>query len=684
MVKLTIDSKEIEVAPCTTILQAASKLGIEIPVFCYHPKLSVAGNCRMCLVEVEKSPKPVASCSMPVSEGMVVYTTSEKIKTVRKGILEILLINHPLDCPICDQGGECDLQDITMAYGSVSSRYEFDKRAVTNKYMGPLINTIMTRCIHCSRCVRFANEVAGAPEMGILYRGENAEITSYLEQAITSELSGNMADICPVGALTHKPDAFKKRSWELKKTPSIDVLDALGSHVFVETRQERVIRITPREFEPINEVWLSDKGRYACDGLSHQRLETPYIKKDGKLHPVNWKEAFEVIASKIKQLLPSQMAALAGDLADCESMFALKLLMNKMGSTNTESRLEGQNFDVERRTSYLFNSTLEGVNQADLILIIGSNPKWEAPLLNARIFKSVRNSKATVGVMGLPYDLGYKYDHLGEGALELKELLSGKHSFCEKLKSSKRPMVILGPSVYRRRDASTIVDLVQQLCESYAVFQEDWNGFNVLHTKASSVGALDLGFVPEKKTTDMTTLLRDIQQDAIKLVYLLGVDSLSKEDLKDAFVIYQGHHGDVGAHSADVVLPGLSYTEKTATYVNVEGRVQSTTACAKAQGQAKEDWKILRALSDVLGQTLPFNTLEALREQMTAQHPTFQEYGAVSFRTYEKQTDFTPESLSQLPFEDTIPNYYMTDVISKNSATMAACVREILKQERAA
>lgn len=682
MVKLTVNHQEIEVEEGSTVLQACEKLDIEVPTFCYHSKLSIAGNCRMCLVEMEKSPKLIASCAMPASEGMVIHTHTEKVQKARRGILELLLINHPLDCPICDQGGECDLQDLTFNYGPNASRFDFNKRIVAEKYMGPLIKTIMTRCIHCTRCVRFANEIAGVPEMGALYRGEHTEITSYLEKALSSELSGNMVDICPVGALTNKPYAFKGRSWELEKTETIDILDALGSHIRVDTNGSQVMRVLPRLCEEINEEWISDKTRYSYDGLSYQRLDRPYIRKNGKLQPCSWEEVFSFIADTLNNVPGDEIAALVGDLADSESILALKDLMIKLESPHLDCRQDGTCHDSNNRSSYLFNTTIERIEESDLAFLIGTNPRHEAAVLNARIRKRYLIGDYPISLIGNKVDLTYPYDYLGEHARVLKELLEETHPFSEKLKKAKKPLMILGQAVFMRRDSLVILDLCQQICEKYGFIQDHWNGFNVLHTAAARVGGLDLGFVPQKGGLALNEILSACQTGKIKVVYLLGADELPMDQLGSAFVIYQGHHGDGGSHRADVILPGAAYTEKHGTYVNTEGRPQRAFPCVALPGEAKEDWKIIRALSEYLGKKLPYDTLDEIREHLVKANPIFAEIGRIVTSPWKRIEVAVPESLSQLPFKNLIDIYYMTNPISRHSKIMAQCVKDILYRQR--
>lgn len=679
MPRLTINEREVEVEDGSTVLQACERLGIEIPVFCYHPKLSIAGNCRMCLVQMGTSSKPVASCAMPATEGMVIKTNTPLVEKAREGVLEFLLINHPLDCPICDQGGECDLQDITRNYARGKSRFSLNKRAVKDKPLGPLIKTVMTRCIHCTRCVRFANEIAGSPEMGACGRGERMEITSYLEKAVTSELSGNMIDICPVGALTSKPYAFHGRPWELTKTETIDVLDAVGSHIRVDSRGREILRILPRLNDEINEEWISDKTRFACDGLKQQRLDQPYIRQKGKLTPASWEEAFIYIRKNLKGLSGQEMGALAGDQADCEAIVALKDLLTKLGSPHLDCRQDGSHWDARSRGAYLFNTTIAGIEKADLILLIATNPRHEAPLINARIRKRYLRSGLTnrleIGLIGPANALTYPYDHLGDAAKTIKEVLEEKHAFSAKLKAANRPMLILGQGAMNRRDSLEILSLCQKIAEKYGLIQEDWNGFNALHTVAARVGGLDLGFLPQKGGLDTAGILAAAHKGHLKALYLLGADEIPMTELGDTFVIYQGHHGDAGAHRADVILPGAAYTEKNATYVNTEGRPQHAIQAVQPPGNAREDWRIIRALSDVLGLPLPYDTLEAVRDRLIAVNAVFGSTDQVIPTPWQLLPLRTPETLSQLAFQLPISNFYRTDPISRHSPTMARCTR---------
>jgi len=676
MPKLTIDGQEIEVDAGSTVLQACEKVGAEVPRFCYHERLPLSGNCRMCLVEMERAPKPVAACAMPVGDGMVIHTKTEKVKKMREAVMEFLLINHPLDCPICDQGGECDLQDQAVTYGCGESRYKEEKRAVSNNDYGPLIKGTMTRCIHCTRCVRFSSEIAGTSELGGTFRSEHLEIGTYVGKTITSELSGCMVDLCPVGALTSAPYEFKARSWELKKTESVDVLDAVGSNIRVDSRSGEVMRIVPRLHEDVNEEWLGDKSRHACDGLTRQRLDKPYVKKGGKLVPATWDEAFAAIAKNLKGLKGGQIGAIAGDLVDVEAMTALKDLMKGLGSKNLDCRQEGSAVDPDVRASYIFNTSIAGIEDADALLIIGSNPRIEAPVLNARIRKRYLKGGFQVGVVGPQTDLTYKHENFGADAATIAEIASGKHAFAKVLKAAKNPMLIVGSSALMRADGAAILALAKQIADGTGMISEGWNGFNVLQTAASRVGGLDIGFVPGKGGKSTLDILEACGDGKIKTLYLLGADGIEPAKLSDTFIIYQGHHGDSGAHMADVILPGAAYTEKNGTYVNTEGRVQRGSLAVFPPGEAKEDWTIVRALSDVLGKTLPYDNLSQVRARMTKINKVF---ASVNETQPAEWADFgTSGDVLGKPLTSIVRNYYMTDPISRASETMAACTAEIL------
>jgi NADH-quinone oxidoreductase subunit G len=675
MPKLTIDGQEVEVPPGLTILQACELIGIEIPRFCYHERLSIAGNCRMCLVSLQGSPKPTASCAMPAAEGMIIHTDTPEVHRMRRGVMEFLLINHPLDCPICDQGGECDLQDLAMGYGFDRSRFSENKRAVQEKNLGPLIKTAMTRCIHCTRCIRFAAEVAGVPELGATGRGEHMEVGTFIERALSSELSGNLIDLCPVGALTSKPYAFVARPWELSKTESIDVMDAVGSNIRVDARGNEVLRVLPRINEAINEEWISDKTRFACDGLRRQRIDRPYVREAGKLRPVSWPEAFAAIRQRLQGVRPAALAALAGDLADCEAMLCLKRLMQDLGAPHLDCRQDGAALPVSPRAAYLFNSTIQGLEAADACLLIGTNPRHEAAIVNARLRKRWRRGGFPVALIGAACDLTYSYQHLGETPAVLDRLLSGEHPFADVLARSQRPMLILGMAALGRSDGAAIMARAGRLAERTGMIRPEigWNGFNVLHTAAARVGGLDLGFVPQPGGLDTRGIVAAAGSGEIEVVYLLGADDLPVEQLGRACVIYQGHHGDAGAHRADVILPGAAYTEKNATYVNLEGRVQLAQRACYPPGEAREDWAVLRALSDALGRPLPFDHIEDVRAALRDENPLFASIGEVAPAAWQP---FTADGViaADRPFAPLFDTYYMTNAICRASETMAKCV----------
>ena len=589
MPKLTIDGQEVEVPAGTTILQACEHAAIEVAHFCYHERLAIAGNCRMCLVEVEKSPKPIASCAMPATDGMVVLTKSPKAMKAQKGVMEFLLINHPLDCPICDQGGECDLQDQAMAYGFDRGRYEENKRAVPHKNFGPLVETSMNRCIHCTRCIRFLTEIAGVQELGATGRGEDMEIGTSIERALGSELSANIIDLCPVGALTSKPYAFVARPWELVKTESIDVMDAVGSNIRVDSRGNQVLRVLPRVHEAVNEEWISDKARYAIDGLTRQRLDRPYIGRDRK-REVDWREALELVAERLKTAPGERIAAIAGDLCDAEAMFALKAFMGGLGVASLDCRQDGAKLDPRCRAAYLFNTTIAGIEQADACLLIGTNPRWEAPIINARLRKRYLQGSFQVAAIGPALELTYPIEMLGDHGDVLNALVAGGHPWAGILRDAKHPMIVVGQGALARPDGERVLGAARSIAESCGLVRDDWNGFNVLHHAAAQVGGLDLGFVPGSGGRAAEGIIAGCKSGDIEVLYLLGADQIDTADLGAAFVIYQGHHGDRGARRADVILPGAAYTEKDGTYVNTEGRVQLARRAVFPPGDAREDW----------------------------------------------------------------------------------------------
>ncbi len=673
MPKLTINDQEIEVAPGTSILQAAEQLGIEIPRFCYHDRLSVPANCRMCLVELEGAPKPVASCAMAAGDNMIIRTDSDKVKRARQGVMEMLLINHPLDCPICDQGGECDLQDQAMAYGYDRSRYAENKRAVKDKNLGPLIKTIMTRCINCTRCVRFGEEVAGVTELGQLNRGEDAEIGTFIEQAVTTELSGNMIDICPVGALTSKPYAFTARPWELRKTESIDVHDGLGCNIRVDSRGSEVMRILPRLNEEINEEWIDDRTRFAYDGLKKKRLDRPYIRdtKTKKLVEAGWEEAFTYAADKLRTFKGSNMAAFAGDMCSTEEVIALKDLMHALGSDNLDCRVDGEQFDLSEKAGYVFNSTIAGIDEADAILLVGVNPRQEAAILNARIRRNWLDRRIPVGNIGPEMDLTYPVSQIGTTPKDLENLLGQKDGFAHKLRGAEKPMIIIGAGAFAREDGPAIQALARRAAETFGMIKEDWNGYNVLHMAANRIGALEVEFISKE----------GFNPAQMGIVYLLNVDTpyVLEHIHPEAFVIYQGHHGDAGAKRADIIFPGAAYTEKHGIYMNTEGRPQMAKKAIDAPGEAREDWKILRALSAYCNKPLRYDDLFQVRERIVNEYPQFDLMDEIAVGSW---GDFGSEGkLLDEDFQPRYESFYQTNVITRASTTMRECVEQLEEKE---
>jgi len=662
MAKVIVDGIEVEVPNGASVLQACEAAGKEIPRFCYHERLSVAGNCRMCLVEIERAPKPVASCAFPVADGMKVFTDTPMVRNARRGVMEFLLINHPLDCPICDQGGECDLQDQAYAYGLDSSRYREPKRAVKDKNIGPLIKTVMTRCIHCTRCVRFLAEVAGTHELGAIHRGENMEIGTYVEKALTSELSGNLIDICPVGALTSRPYAFVARPWELKKTDSIDVLDAVGANIRIDSRGPEVMRIIPRVNDAVNEEWMGDRGRFSFDGLKRRRLDRPWVRRNGRLVAATWPEAFAAIASRLSTLPGDRIGAVAGALADAESALALKDLMAAYGSTNLDCRDDFAAIDASRPDFWRFNTTIAGIEEADALLIIGSDVRREAPVLNARIRKRWLAGGFAVGYVGpRGLDLTYPAQHVGEGQKAMG-------AFAATLKAAQRPMIILGRGALQRPDGASVLRAAWELADEVGALRPDWHGFNLLHLFGGQVGALEVGFVGGKPLAAML-------DGGVDALWLLNADGFDPARIAPGtFVIYQGHHGDAMAERADVVLPGAAYTEKDATWVNTEGRAQRGYRAIFPPGEAKEDWRIIRAFSEGVGRTLPYDDLFALRSRLAQVSPVFARVGEVVRRGCSDRSAPAPgPELTDDPFVLPIPVYHQADVISRASDTMAQC-----------
>ena len=676
MTKLIVDGREIDVPPEYTLLQACEAAGAEIPRFCFQERLSIAGNCRMCLIEVVGMPKPQASCAMGVRDlppnrdgtPKVINTKSPMVRKAREGVMEFLLINHPLDCPICDQGGECDLQDQAMAYGVDSSRYRENKRAVEDKYIGVLVKTIMNRCIHCTRCVRFSTEVAGVPELGAIGRGEDMEITTYLEQAMTSELQGNVVDLCPVGALTSKPYAFAARPWELNKTESIDVMDAVGCAIRIDTRGREVMRILPRVNDDVNEEWISDKTRHVVDGLRAQRLDQPYIREGGQLYPASWREAFDAIAARVKSTQAKRIGAMVGDLAAVEEIFALKDLMTRLGAVDLDCRQDGAELDPKRgRATYLFNATIVGIEKADALLLVGTNSRREAAVLNARIRKRWRMGNFPIGFIGQRADLTYPYDYLGAGPDTLADVVSGLNPFGATLKKAEHPLVIVGQGALTRPDGAAVASLAAQVALGG---KDDWNGYCVLHTAASRVGALDLGFVPGSGGRNAAAMAKP---GALDVLFLLGADEI--DVAPGAFVVYIGTHGDQGAHRADVILPGAAYPEKSGIYVNTEGRVQMAGRASFPPGDAREDWAILRALSDLLGHKLPYDSLNALRQALFTAHPHLQRLDQIAPGSRADIGGLAAQAgkTDRAAFTAVIDDFYLTNPIARASAIMAEC-----------
>jgi len=663
MVNIIINGKKIEVEEGYTVLQACEMAGIEIPRFCYHERLKIAGNCRMCLVDIEKSPKPVASCSMPVAEGMNITTDSPKVQKYRQSVMEFLLINHPLDCPVCDQGGECDLQDQAFKYGKNVSSYKESKRAVKDKNMGPLVQTHMTRCIHCTRCVRFCTDIAGIQEMGTVGRGEHMEVVTYLEKAISSELSGNLVDLCPVGALTSKPYQFKYRIWELRKTKSVDIFDAVGSNIRIDSRGLEIMRILPEVNEHINQEWISDKARFAFDGLKYQRLETPLIRKGSELKQATWDEALNLLVSEIKKVDPSDVGVVCGNIVDCESAYLLKKLFNSIGCENVVSTSK-QQYDTSARANYLFNTTISGIDKSDFCLMIGADVRFNAPIIASRIGQNVRERGLRVARIGTQDNQTFKTLELGQNPQILEEILNGRHEIGKLLEKTSNPMMIIGDGVLERDDAADILAVAHKICEKYAFIKEGWNGFNILHNEANSVGLLDLSFGGNNI-------------DNKKLIYLLNADDFDSVNTKDAFVVYQGHHGDSGANRADLILPGCAYTEKDGIYVNLEGRPQYARQVVKPLAQAKDDRVILLELAKKLAVSWKFKNLKDVRKEMEQKSSVFEHMNEIISNSF----IFLPLSnkLKDIPIEKRVKNYYMDNVIARVSPTMLECTKSIVK-----
>ena len=666
MLKLKVNNIEIEVDDGLTVLQACEKAGVEIPRFCYHEKLSIAGNCRMCLVEIEKSSKPVASCAMPAAEGMSIKTNTSFVEKARKGVMEFLLANHPLDCPVCDQGGECDLQDQSMFYGVDKSRYKENKREVPEKNMGPLIKTQMTRCIHCTRCIRFATEVAGVPELGAIGRGEDMQITTYLEKSMESELSANVVDLCPVGALTSKPYVFEARPWELKKTESIDVMDAIGSNIRVDTYGWEVKRVLPRINEDINEEWISDKTRYACDGLLNQRLDTPYIKYNGKFEKASWNEVFNIIKSKLKNINKDKVCGITGDLVNMETLFIFKEFFNKtLGSTNIESRSDHTYLNPNKRENYLFNSTINGIEEADFILLIGSNPRYEATILNARIRKSYVQNKTKIISLNESGDLTYPYESLDGDTQNIKNIIEDNHEISNLIKASQKPLIIFGQSVLKSNSAKYIFESMKSFLYKNNKISNEWNSLNIISENASTVGSFDLGLY--KTENGSNEVLKRLENNEFEIIYLLGQDNLRFKK-KNEFIIYQGSHGDRGAEMADIILPGAAYTEQNGYFTNLEGKMQKAYKASFPPELAKEDWLIINELAESMNHRKLFNDKDELDSSLLNQIKLYIEKDNLKKITNVNDLNFSKEIL-KIKTDD----YYYSNVIARASKTMFEC-----------
>jgi NADH-quinone oxidoreductase subunit G len=673
-IKVTIDNKELEVPKDITIIQACEMADVEIPRFCYHERLKIAGNCRMCLVELEDGPpKPVASCAMNVSEGMKIKTDSPMVKKAREGAMEFLLANHPLDCPICDQGGECDLQDQFYIYGKDHSEFIEEKRAVKDKNMGPLIKTHMTRCIHCTRCVRFITDVAGTAELGAINRGEDTEITTYIDKSLTSELSGNIIDLCPVGALTSKPYAFKARSWELKKTNSIDIMDATGSNIRIDARGNEVMRILPRINEEINEEWISDKARFCYDALKYQRLDKYYIKKNGKLKPATKDEALNLISNKLSKLKSEEIAALTGNLSGIYEIFALKKLMEKIGSNNIDCRSENSVLNSSDRASYIFNTGIENIEEADSCLIIGSNIRKTSPIINARIRKRYLTGELQISAIGIDADLTYKYDNLGDNIAILKDILEEKNDYAKILKSSKKPMLIIGEEILNGKSGQNILSLAKEIAKKYHFISEDWNGFNILHDNASLTGALDLGFISNNAKIYKKSILDNCKKGKIKALYLMAEDNIDFADLSETFVIYQGAFGENGAHNADIIIPAPSFAEKENLFVNIEGRIQQSNPAIFAIEGVENEEDVISQLAVKLGFDLDFNDNSSLKEFLIAENPNFSNIDEVLANNWQENKDFNLEDIKDTKISVQKDNFFTSNIVARNSKILSDC-----------
>ncbi len=668
MLKVKVNNIDLEVEEGLSVLQACEQAGAEIPRFCYHEKLSIAGNCRMCLVEIEKSPKPVASCAMPVLEGMSIKTNTSLVEKARKGVMEFLLANHPLDCPVCDQGGECDLQDQSMFYGVDKSRYKENKRKVSEKYMGPLIKTQMTRCIHCTRCIRFATEVAGVIEIGATGRGEDMQITTYLEKSMESELSANVIDLCPVGALTSKPYVFESRPWELKKTETIDVMDAVGSNIRVDTYGWEVKRILPRINEDINDEWISDKTRYACDGIKNQRLDTPYIKTQGKFKETSWDFALNNIAEKIKESLPEKIAGITGDLTNMETLYIVKEFFQKtIKSKNLESRTDDFYVNNEDRQNYIFNSTINGIEESDLIILVGTNPRYEATILNSRIRKSFVKNKTEIYSFGDIGDLTYPYKILDNKTETIKDIIENKNKLSNKIKNTKKPIVIIGQSALKLKSGKFIFEKFKEFLMQNNKINNEWNSLNVLSKDASTVGAYDLDIL--SLNDENNSILKRIKNNQFDILFLIGQDNLNFKK-KNEFIIYIGTHGDKGAEIADVILPGATYTEQDGYFTNLEGKIQKAYKSSYPPGKAKEDWKIVNDLSTLIKRKKIYQSKEELIDSMM----NYMKLNKKNKNNKITETEFLSEKILIDPID-----YYYSNVIARSSKTMSKCRNEKIK-----
>ena len=672
MPKIIIDGKDFEVEENLSIIQACEVSGVEIPRFCYHEKLSVAGNCRMCLVDIEDargmSPKPVASCAMQVSDGLKIHTKTQRVKKAREGVMEFLLINHPLDCPICDQGGECDLQDQSVAYGLGGSRYEQNKRSVENKDMGPFIKTEMNRCIHCTRCVRFSTEVSGSDEIGAIGRGRDMEITTYLDIAVKSELSGNVIDLCPVGALTSKPYAFSARPWELKQTESIDVMDAVGSNIRIDTKGNKVMRVLPRNNDEVNEEWISDKTRFFWDGLSLQRIDKPYLRENGKLRQVSWKKAIDVASDKLLNTNPKKIASITGDLVSIESIYSIKKLMDSIKSPNTECRQDGSKINGGRE-KWLFNSKLSGIDESDGCLLIGTNPRIEAALINSRIVRKSKEKNYSIGLLGNKSELNYNYDYLGDDPSIIYDLIDNKSPFCEKLSEMNKPIMIIGQGALKGDEGEDYLNLCIELANNYNFLKNDWNGFNVLHTAASRPGAMEIGFLPKERGKDLDQIIDGYKKGDISTLFLLGADEIEISEKTDCFVIYQGHHGDKGANIADLILPSPSFNEQNGLFINTEGRIQESIRATFPIGEAKEDWEIISLISKKMGLENIDNSFEDLRSSLFQSFPHLADID-MCLSGEKLPEKIERKDIKQHVFKNSLNNFWLSNSITRSSRLM--------------